>query len=238
MENSKSFWQTVKNIWQKIIDFKGTKYIVVLGIAAIVFAIVAVNANSVYVIEATGKEGEKAVFIGVENSSYYYTGSKMETNPDGSSKGDEYHEVWYVVEGYTSKSSYESGAQPVFNSDTYLDNYYEKGKFVDKVAPFYFSNDNITSTNAKGVMHRIATVVKKREEEATRRDGTTYMKMQTYPSTIWYQLTASDISKLESYTYATFIELTKYKTLYDASYFRVTFRLDDNNLKYFRDFEI
>ena len=49
VEKLKKFWEKVVEIWKKVVAFKGTKYIVVLGIAAIVFIIVIVNSNAIFV---------------------------------------------------------------------------------------------------------------------------------------------------------------------------------------------
>ncbi len=230
MEKENNFFEKVKKIWGKVTNFKGTKYIVVLGIAAIFFIIVLVKSNAIFVLEGTSTENEKVVFISVENADYYYTGSELATN-----KGDDYNELWYVVEGYTSKSAYEKGEEAVFNSDTTKETFYN-GK--SEVVPYHFTNENITSNNAKGVQHRITTVVRRVKETMTRDDGSTYEKNTSYRPTVWYQIDKTAISKLESYTYATFIELTKYKTDYNAAYLRVTFKLDDTRTKFFKDFEI
>ena len=231
VEKLKKFWEKVVEIWKKVVAFKGTKYIVVLGIAAIVFIIVIVNSNAIFVLEASRTEnGEKVAFIAVENKDYCYKGSELATG-----KGDDYTELWYVVEGYKDKASFEKGEAALFNSDTTKETFYD-GK--SSVVPYHFSNENITSNRAKGVQHRITTVVRRVQTEETRADGTTYTKTTSYRPTVWYELDKSSISKLESYTYSTFIELTKYQQAYNVNYLRITFKLDDTNTKFFRDFEI
>ena len=230
MEMLKKVWEKVKFVWNKIIGFKGTKYIVVLGITAIVFAIVIVNSNSIFVIEGTSKENEKVVFIAVENKDNCYHGSKLETG-----KSEDYCELWYVVEGYKDKQSYLNGEAAVFNSDTDKETFYNGSKAV---VPFHFSNENITSTSSMGARHRIFTISRRVKETMTRDDGSTYEKDTPYRPTVWYQLDKTNISKLESYTFGTFVELTKYQKDFNANYIRITFKLDDTQTRFFKDFEL
>ena len=232
MEILKQIWEKIKFVWNKVTGFKGTKYIVVLGLTAIVFAIVIVNSNAVFVLEGTSTQEEKVVFLAFENTDNCYNGSQKLTG-----KSEDYCELWYVVEGYTSKADFEKGNAAVYNSETTSETFYD-GK--SEVAPYHFSNENITSNRAMGVRHRITTVVRRITETKTRDDGSTYQRTTSYRPTVWYQVDKSNISKLESYTFGTFIELSKYKTDYNAGYFRVSFKVDDDasHNRYFRDFEI
>ncbi|MBQ9449208.1 MAG: hypothetical protein IJU60_04970 [Acholeplasmatales bacterium] len=232
MEILKQIWEKIKFVWNKVVGFKGTKYIVVLGITAIVFAIVIVNSNAVFILEGTSTQQEKVVFLAFENTDNCYHGAQLAKD-----KSDDYCELWYIVEGYTSRQSFEKGEAAVYNSETSKETFYDG---TSKVVPYHFSNENITSNRAMGVEHRITTVVRRITETKTRDDGSTYERKTSYRPTVWYQVDKSNISKLESYTFGTFIELTKYKNDYNASYFRLTYKVDDDasHNRYFRDFEI
>ena len=239
MEKFKKFMKKVADVWNKVISFKPTKYIVVLGTALIIFLVVIVNSNQnlvIYahsgVVEGVNDKAEDAIFIAVENSDYFYKGKTTAAGAE-TKEGEKY--LWYYVEGYKNKSSFENNEAAIYNSDKTEENFYGTGVAVKKVLPFMFST---SKTGVLGRERRTDGVVKKYITTETNVKGETYQKTNSPQAKVWFGLTKTEMSQLDSYTFASVIETTKLKNELGVSYLRLTFRIDETNTKYFRDFEI
>lgn len=239
MEKFKEFMKKVSNVWNKIIDFKPTKYIVVLGVALIIFIIVIVNSNQNLVIsghskvvEGVNTQEEQAIFIAVENSDLFYKGKNTAYNVE-TKEGEKY--LWYVVEGYKDKASFNNNEKAIYNSDTTEENFYGTGKAVKKVIPFMFST---SKTGVLSKERRTDGVVKNYITTEIDAKGKEYQKTNSPQAKVWFGLSKTEMSQLDSYTFSSVIETTKLKNELGVSYLRLTFRIDETNTKYFRDFEI
>ncbi len=226
-------WNKIKEIAKKVVDFKFTKYIVVLGITLIVAIVVAVNANSVLIIEATSKENEKAVFISIENEKYFYQEPSSTV----------YKEIWYVVEGYKDKAAFDNGEAALYNSDTDTESFAKKSStgtsWNKSVIPYHFSDQTPILSSSLGAEHLVMVGNSRYEAtEKTSKAGKKYTEVTPVKAYTWYNISDNLYSKLISYRFSSFIELSKIERDYGTTYFRVLMKKNSTENYFFKDFTI